>query len=190
MHKLIGVLVMSGALVACGGGGGGSGGGDPEVDYSPSFAGTWVGTLTITANGQAESVPGTFARIVRTDVNALQVQELCQDGSGPNATVTGPGSFTAVGITCPPAPVSGCSSTVLAYDRGSTGSLVNGTLTLSGTGSFSGCSVSLPWTFSFVATKSTSGASAQQDEGQDQTQPRLENVLLASFADSVVGLRR
>ncbi len=166
--KRIGLAAAVAFLLACGGKGGG---GTRPLDYSSDFTGTWSGSTNVVLNGQAVNSPGTFTDIVRTGDNTVVVNDICGDGSGPTAIVENASVFTMAGKTCPPAPIGSCPSVSLVLDAGGTGTLANGQLTISATGSLSGCGSTYPGSFSFTGTRTgTAAAGARAAERRSWTE--------------------
>jgi hypothetical protein len=122
-----------------------------EKDYAGNFVGLWTGTSTVTVNGQIGTTNG-YTHINETGTNSIKVGDLCIDGDGPNATVNSASSFTVGGMSCPPGTVGSCSSVVLSLSGGG-GTLNGNTLTISGTGTLSGCGSTYTYALTFTGTK-------------------------------------
>jgi hypothetical protein len=130
------------ACIACGGGG-------DEIDAS-RFVGLWNGTTTATVGSQSATTTG-YTHISANGAE-LHVGDVCANGDGPSASVTGPNTFTVHGYTCPASATSTCGSVVLQITSGN-GALSGSTLNLSGVGTITGCGSSFPFAMSFSGTR-------------------------------------
>jgi hypothetical protein len=139
------------------------------TDFASGFTGGWVGTTSVTIQGQTSNEDNTLFIIASTGIDSLEIENLCGDGSGPPATVTSETAFTAGQGSCPPEPVSGCSSVTLSTTDGS-GQLGTLSLTMTLNGSLSGCGQSFPISIIFSGTRMGSSppdaGSSQPDGGQ------------------------
>jgi chitinase len=118
------------------------------ADYTSNFTGAWYGTGTITMNGQTQTGSG-YQVITRTGFNTLALVEMCPGVAG-NAALDSATTFSMDPLTCPPDPQP-CGPVTIAYKTG-TGTVAGGTLTLSLTGTASGCGQSFSFTASFSGT--------------------------------------
>jgi len=146
---------MAMLLCWCSSGGGGGG----STDYAPNFAGTWKGTLTLMSGGQTMTTDAGNVMITETGVNVLGIPSPCfyvhgaPDAGIPDlaGTVSSATSATFGAYTCPAGSSTSCTSVVQHWD-GITGSLSGTTLSLDGTGTFVGCSVTQQYAATFVGS--------------------------------------
>jgi hypothetical protein len=140
---LLGALSI---LLACGGS-------DNSSALNGSFAGTWNGATTLTLAGYSPySYPASLV-IAVNDVGAT-ASNICPgigDGHTLTLTVQGSGnSATWSGIlVCNPVQFSGCSSVVFTFNNASAALNPDGSLSGQGSGSASGCGMTLDFTFAF-----------------------------------------
>jgi hypothetical protein len=125
----------------------------------------------VTLNGVSASGPGAYTRITRVGDNSVNVGDVCDDGTGPNAQVTSATAFRMSGKTCPPVAVTGCSSVSLVLDAGGTGDLANGQLTVNITGSAQGCGYTYPMSLTFIGSRTSTNPAALMAEGEAIAQP-------------------
>ena len=152
------VLIASLVLAACGGDDDDS---TPAVtDHSAMFVGRWDGTSSMTLGGESATAPGAYTRITRLGTNSINVAEFCNDGTGPSAVVTSSTAFRTSSFTRPPVAVEGCSAVTLVINQGGTGNLANGQVTVSVTGSASGCGYTFPFSLTFNGTKTSANPQA------------------------------
>lgn len=153
--RRVAFLIVGSLALRCGGGGT-TGRSHPQLDkdYADSFAGTWVGSATLSVTGQPPQTQTGNQSIGRTGFNRLSITQLCSgvDGAAGLDSAT---TFSIDPLTCAPANQS-CGPVTIHYDGG-TGALSQETLTVTLTGNASGCGQTLPFTLTFSGTKSASG---------------------------------
>jgi hypothetical protein len=123
------------------------------TDFTSAFTGNWVGSTTITVAGQSSTNGETLVPMIRTGINALTVGGLCDDASGPPATVTSATTFTIGSTTCPPVAVTGCSSVVLSTQSGRGLLSDSAALVIIINGTIAGCGQSFPFALFFRGAK-------------------------------------
>jgi len=170
--------------IACGGSGSGIGG--DGQDYSANFAGQWNGTAVVAGTGQSSTTPGVAIHITSTGKNALAIGDICVDLSGPPATPTGATTFTIGARSCPPAPVTGCSSVTLAVARGS-GVLAGSTLSFGMDGTASGCSQTIPFSLTFSGTRTVGSVTPPPGSGPPPPAALVVSLRQTQFGTPAVG---
>jgi hypothetical protein len=123
------------------------------VTADANFVGTWLGTDTLTINGQMTNLGSSDYPIAANGTNGLTV-ELCNTPPPPPlavATVTSASTFTLASDDCGiQSWLNGCNATDVSYTGGSGSLSAGGTLTMTLNGSVTGCPSS--GTTSFVLT--------------------------------------
>jgi hypothetical protein len=119
-----------------------------DQDYAGSFAGTWQGSLTLVIAGQTQTSTGSQP-IDRTGFNRVSIAEMCPglDGAAGLDSAT---TFSMDPMTCPPINQS-CGPVTIRYESG-IGNLAQERLTITLTGTASGCGQSLGLTATFTGT--------------------------------------
>lgn len=143
MRPVLGLVVL---VCGCGS--------SEEAPLNPNFAGTWTGNTYVTLQGLNPYPPIPSQTMVTVNGNeATSVP--C--GSATDQVATGSGDTASwIGTaSCPPVSLTGqfiCASVVFTFTQ-STTTLNNGTLSIVGTGTAAGCSLSYPLTEIFNGTK-------------------------------------
>jgi hypothetical protein len=120
-----------------------------DQDYSSRFAGLWNGSATISVSGQPPETATGSQQIDRVGFNRLSIAEMCTGVAGA-AGIDSATSFSTDPLACKPTNAT-CGPVTVRYDHG-TGTLSNGTLTMTIVGSGSGCGQTLPFTLTFTGT--------------------------------------
>jgi hypothetical protein len=142
---LVGALSLA---LACGGS-------DSTGSLDNAFAGTWNGTTTLTLAGYA---PYSYASQLSVSVNGetATASNICPAiGDGHTLTVHGTGNSASWSgsLTCNPVQFTQCSSVVFTFHNASAVLNPSGSLSAQGSGSATGCGITLDFTFSFTGTK-------------------------------------
>ncbi len=126
---------------------------DSGFDLNPAFNGTWSGPSTIAADGYQPSTHQSQMVVVVSGDTATVVM-ICP---------TGEGAITAIGVgneaswegtlVCPPVSYGGCDALTLTIRTGSVRLNANGTMTVQGTGTATGCGNDLNVTYTFVGSR-------------------------------------
>lgn len=140
--KKIGMLLI--AVAACGG--------SDEIDTS-GIIGNWNGNGSISAG--TASTQGTASVGITADGKDLSVAGLCLISSVLHATAESETTFTVTNQACPlvaSTNPNGCQAITLAWASGH-GTIENGVLTVTTTGTLSGCGQSIAATYNFNGHK-------------------------------------
>ena len=137
------------------------------TDDAPAYVANWTTQATINAGGSSET-GGILLPIQRTDTNVIELQGFCSDtdiyASGPVADVTTngftirPGSCSFSSTACSTGNFS------FAWTSGS-GTLSNGQLTGSFSGTVSCSTVSVTYTITFTSTSKVAYGSSETAHG-------------------------
>ena len=119
-----------------------------DQDYASRFAGTWQGTGNLVMGGQHFQTT-IVQRIDNAGYNRLTLVQLCGSANG-TAGLDSATSFSIDPMTCPPLSES-CGPVTVKFDTG-VGNLAGNVLTMTLTGSASGCGQNLPYSLTFTGT--------------------------------------
>jgi hypothetical protein len=150
MKKTTLTLAAVALLSACGGGSSP----EPVSDLNPAMSGTWNGTYTVTATGQAlQTAPGTLE--VAVAGRTATITKVCPDGSGTLvATGSGNNAAWAGTLACPPVAVSLCPTVVVTLTSANGSLSADGqTMTVVAHGRASACGLNPDVTLGFMGGK-------------------------------------
>jgi predicted small lipoprotein YifL len=160
MRRVVAAVAVALFAAGCGSDGDDAPVDHAPVDHAPAFVGTWSGSSVVVMDGFTSHSPSTYTRIVRTGTNAVVMNDVCADGSGPAATITSGNGFTTAAINCPPVAVEECSAVSLVMNGGGTGSLNDGQLQATLSGALTGCGYTYPLSFTFTGTRTSTSTGA------------------------------
>ena len=168
-RTLAGIGVLATLAVGCGGGDGSTHLQHPTLDqdYAGNFAGIWDGSVTVVISGQTRTTTGS-QQIDRTGFNRVSITGVCPGLDGP-AGLDSATTLSMDPVSCPPSNQS-CGPVTLRYESG-IGNLVQDTLTLTLTGTASGCGQSLRFTATFTGRPIGAPASCDTPTGSAPTNP-------------------
>jgi len=166
-RTLAGIGVLATLAVGCGGGDGSTHLQHPTLDqdYAGNFAGMWDGSVTVVISGQTRTTTGS-QQIDRTGFNRVSSTGVCPGLDGP-AGLDSATTLSMDPVSCPPSNQS-CGPVTLRYESG-IGNLVQDTLTLTLTGTASGCGQSLRFTATFTGRPIGALASCDTPTGSAPT---------------------
>lgn len=148
MLRLAILVVMVALLGACGQ--------PPREDEEDELSGFWGGMATLNLERLA---PITYvSRLVVNSAGSIgstaTIANLCRDGSG-SASITGEGGTAQWSgpVVCLPFAGGGCSAITVTLDHGTLSLEADGRLSVTGTGSSSGCGTTGWVALSFIGSK-------------------------------------